>query len=426
MSKARFLLLAVAVVIASGIVVGCGSSGGSSSSESTTGSEESPGGGGGTENASEEESAGGEPFRILMVTEKSGPVAPFGAAFEPGVKAGVEIANEEGGIDGHPVEVSFADDQSDPAKGVTALQDALSSGTEYQMVITAITSFTQPLAPILAQSNVIAMSAGSAAALYEPSTKYPNLFGFSATLPSEEGGIVADLKKEGIKSVGVIGANNEAGMEAAELVKSIGAEEGIKTTIALAPETVVDATPQLQKLQAANVEALAVVGFSAVANAAFKARTKLGWEVPAYCDLGCAPTDWSSLSAAERDGVMVEQLPVLVKGEPDTETATYKKFQKAVAEQTSEYPLGIVVDIIPYDMVMAAKAAAEKAGSIEPAELVTTLENIESSSEVPGYIGPEGLFAPSGELAHVIHTTADDMIFVPAAPQEGGLMPNGG
>lgn len=424
MSRARFGLLALAALVASAIVVaGCGSSSSDSSSSSSSESSSSGGGSGG-ETASSD-SASGEPFRILMVTEKSGAVASFGAAFEPGVLAGRDIVNEEGGIDGHPVEVSFADDQSDPAKGVTALQNALASGTEYQMVITAITSFTQPLAPLLAASNVIAMSAGSAAALYEPSTKYPNLFGYSAPLPAEEAGIIADLKEKGIKSVGVIGPNNEAGMEAAELVKSIGAEEGVKATVALAPETVVDATPQLQKLQAANVEALAVVGFSAVANAAFKARTKLGWDVPAYCDLGCAPTDWGSLSPAEREGVLVEQMPVLVKGEPETETPTYKKFQKAVAAQTDEYPLGIVVDIIPYNMVMAAKAAAEKAGSIEPEELVSTLEGMESSKEVPGYIGPEGLFAPSGELAHVIHATADDMIFVPAAPQEDGLMPKG-
>lgn len=424
MSKARVFLLALAAVVVSAVVVaGCGSDSDSGSTSSEATSSESSNAGE-SENASDE-SASGEPFRILMVTEKSGAVAPFGAAFEPGVLAGMEIANEEGGIDGHPVEVTFADDQSDPAKGVTALQNALTSGTEYQMVITAITSFTQPLAPLLAESNVIAMSAGSAAALFEPSTKYPNLFGFSANLPSQEAGIVADLKQKGIKSVGVIGPNNEAGMESAELIKSIGAEEGIEATLALAPETVVDATPQLQKLQAANVEALAVVGFSAVANAAFKARTKLGWDVPAYCDLGCAPTDWGSLSAAEREGVLVEQLPALVKGEPETETPTYKAFQKAVAAETDEYPLGIVVDIIPYNMVMAAKAAAEKAGSIEPEALVSTLEEMESSKEVPGYIGPEGLFSSSGELAHVIHSTAEDMIFVPAAPQEDGLMPKG-
>lgn len=72
---------------------------------------------------------------------------------------------------------------------------------------------------------------------------------------------------------------------------------------------------------------------------------------------------------------------------------------------------------------MAARAAAEKADSIEPGEMASALETIASSKDVPGYIGPDGLFEADGPLAHVIHTQPSDMVFVEAAPTVDGQMP---
>jgi branched-chain amino acid transport system substrate-binding protein len=367
--------------------------------------------------------ASDEPFRILMVTQQSGPAESFGTSFEPGVQAGVDAVNADGGILGHRVELKLVDDQSDPAKGVTALQQELVSGTKYQMAITAFSAFTTPLAPVLAKQDVIAMTAGSAAALFGDPEKYPNLFGFSANLEAQADGIVEDAKRRGVKRVGIIAADNDAGLDVANLTKERAEAAGIAAKTVFTKPDVVDATPQVQQLQASGAEALVVMGFSPVVPAALAAKRKLGWDALTYCDQGCQATNWADMPEADWKGVLVEQFPESVEGDPSTQTDNYKRFQELVGKHTDQYLLGIVVDYIGWNMVMAAKAAAEKADSIEPAKLVETLENMKSTKEIPGYIGPEGLFSPDGRLAHVLHTTPDAYVFVEAAPTVDGLMP---
>ena len=369
--------------------------------------------------------AASSPFRVLVVTELSGPTAAFGAAYRPGLFAAAHLINGWGGILGHKVTIKFVDDQSNPVTGVTVLQNELASGTTYNVVVTAITAFTQPLAPILAQHDLLALTSGSASALFR-GNPYQNLFGFSGNLYSQEQGMVRTMKAKGIKNVGIIGANNAAGTEAAQLLQRYAQGQGMTANIVLTPTTVTDATPQLQQLQSKGADALAIVGFSAVVNAALAARDKLGWTAPAYCDLGCAATNWGTVPAAQLKDVYPEEMPWLVAGDPVTKTKQYQLFTKTLAKYEKSYSLGIVVDLISYDMLLTARAAAIKAHSIDGNAMVKALETIHSSTQVPWYVGPKGLFAaaPSNgyDLPHVIHTVAGDMVFVKATPQKDGMI----
>jgi branched-chain amino acid transport system substrate-binding protein len=364
-------------------------------------------------------------FNVLIVTELSGPYSAFGAAYRPGMFAAGRIVNDSGGILGHKVSLTFVDDQSNPVTGVTALQNALAGGKKYNVVITAITAFTQALAPVLAKQNTLALTSGSASALFR-GNPYPNLFGFSANLYSQEQGIVRKMKADGVSNVGIIAANNAAGSESAELVQQYARAAGITANVVLAPTTVVDATPQLQQLQAGGAKALAVIGFSGVVGAALNARAKLAWSAPAYCDLGCAATNWATLPSNALTDVNVEEMPWYVGGTPQTKTKVYKLFNKYDAKYDKTYSLGIVVDQIGYNMLMTARAAAIKAKSIDGTAMVKALASMHSSKAVKWYVGATGFFASSPtssyDLPHVIHTGSKDMVFVKAKPQVKGMI----
>ena len=364
-------------------------------------------------------------FNILVVTELSGPYSAFGAAYRPGMFAAGRIINNSGGILGHKISLTFVDDQSNPVTGVSALQGALAGGKKYNVVITAITAFTQALAPVLAQQNVLAMTSGAAGALFQ-NTPYPNLFGFSANSYSQEQGVVRKMKADGITNVGIIAANNAAGTDSANLVARYAKAAGISATVVFAPTTVVDATPQLQQLQATGANGLAVIGFSGVVSAALNARAKLGWTAPAYCDLGCAATNWGTLQPNTLTDVNVEEMASFVAGTPATKTKDYQKFSTTLAKYDTKYALGIVVDQIGYSMLMTARAAAIKAKSIDGGAMVKALETMHSSKAVKWYIGPKGFFNSKTvngyDEPHLIHTVSQDMIFVKAKPQVKGMI----
>ena len=373
-------------------------------------------------------SAGGSaatPFRVLVFGPFSGVAASFGAAYSPGIVAAAQLVNKSGGILGHPITIKVLDDQSNPAVGVGILQNELAGGTKYNLVITANTAFTQPYAPLLAQQDVLVESASSATAIFR-GTPYSNLFGFAFDLYSQEQGVVRQMVKMHVKNVGIIAANNAAGTEAAGYLAQYAKNAGITTHTVLAPPTVPDATPQLQQLQGDGAKALAVIGFSALIPTALAARAKLGWTDPAFCDAGCAATNWANVPAASLANFYVEEMPWFVSGTSASASKQFKLFYTATQKRSSTFPLGIVVPLIGYDEILAARAAATKAHSIDGSKMVSALESIHTASGIPYWTGPLELFNSTVvngyDLPHVNHTVSGDFVFVKAKPQVNGMI----
>ena len=102
------------------LLAGCGGAG-----DETEPEEPAPASEGGSEPSGATEGAGaaeGEPIRIGMLTELSGPFAPWGVSVRNGMQMAVQEINDAGGINGQPLELVERDTQSTPEEGVTALR----------------------------------------------------------------------------------------------------------------------------------------------------------------------------------------------------------------------------------------------------------------------------------------------------------------
>ena len=366
------------------------------------------------------------PFNVLIVTELSGPYAAFGAAYRPGMFAAGHLINSWGGILGHKIALHFVDDQSSPVTAVSVLQNALAGSTKYNMVVTDLSVFTSSLAPIISNAGILNLTSATSSSLFA-GTPYRTLFSFSANTYADEQGMAAVMKKKGVKSVGIVAPPTPSATDAANLLTKYLRAAGIAANTVYVPTTTADATPQLQQLQAKGADAIAELGFSSVVNSTLAARTKLGWTAPVYCDLACAAVDWSKIPAADRSGVLAEELPISVSGTAATKTKNYKLFAKTIPKYDTTFPIGIIVDIEAWNIMMTARAAAKRAKSIASAKLIPALESMTASTAVPWYIGPKGLFSKGtigdNDWAHAVHATANDFVFVAAAPLVNGLMP---
>ena len=396
-------------------VAACSSSNGSSSSaagDNVAGSSAASSAG---------SSSGG--LSILDVAAQSGPLAEVGKDQEYGVKAAVAAINAAGGVNGKPVTVTYVDDASTGTQAVSVVSQALSSGSRPDVVLPGSTSTEGvPLAPILMKDKIFTV-AHSATTTLSNASEFPYLFGTIFPAAQMEGRLADELIAKGFKKVAIVSADDELGQSGSSALKAALQAKGIATTLELVPDTSVDATPQLEALKAANPDVLAIDNFGPSAAAVLKARAELGWNIPAYGSENLASDNLSQIATpAELKGLTLQCLTYGVIGNPAQQTTAFKTFYQGVtALNGGRFTFGINDEIVGWDDVIVAAAAADKAHSTSASALQAAAESL-TSADTPLWVGPN----PIGYTAtnHYPVYGSSVWVYVPAGPTlDGSIKP---
>lgn len=118
------------LVLATGLIAGCGSS------DSDTGGDSDSGDSG---------SKSSEPLVVGLATAKSGTASSFDSAPEQGLKLRVDQINGEGGVGGREIQLVEADTKSDPGRASAAAAQLIERGAEV-LVVTCDFDFGSPAA----------------------------------------------------------------------------------------------------------------------------------------------------------------------------------------------------------------------------------------------------------------------------------------
>src|ERR1700733_5594168 len=398
-------------------VAACSSSNGSSSSSAAAGDNAA----GGSAASSAANSSGG--LSILDVAAQSGPLAEVGKDQEYGVKAAVAAINAAGGVNGKPVTVTYVDDASTGTQAVSVLSQALSSGSRPDAVLPGSTSTEGvPLAPILMKDKIFTVT-HSATTTLSNASEFPYLFGTIFPAAQMESTLADGLIAKGFKKVAIVSADDELGQSGSSALKAALQAKGIATTVELVPDTSVDATPQLEALKAANPDVLVIDNFGPSAAAVLKARAELGWNIPAYGSENLAADNLSQITTpAELKGLTLLCLTYGVIGNPAQQTTAFKSFYQGVtALNGGRFTFGINDEIVGWDDVIVAVAAAEKAHSTSATALQAAAESL-TPADAPLWLGPD----PIGYTAtnHYPVYGPSVWVYVPAGPTlDGSIKP---
>ena len=200
--------------------------------------------------ATTKNSAAKSPWNILYVSEQSGPLAVVGKAFLDGAIAGARILNATGGISGHKVTLKIVDDNSNPATAVGLLQQELGTGN-YQEVVTDVAAVSSVLAPIIAAHPQI-IAAGASATGTETVQAVPNMY-FTGPARADDRLRGRRLReKEWLQVDRCCHARQRSGHSYGAFYQQLGQADGMSVSVAYAPATTLDATPQLQQLLRTN------------------------------------------------------------------------------------------------------------------------------------------------------------------------------
>jgi branched-chain amino acid transport system substrate-binding protein len=377
-SKAHKMIALIGMGVALASVAACGSSANGSSGTGAAGSSP-PASSGGT-------------LSILAIEALSGPLSTVGQEQVYGLKAAVAAVNAAGGVNGKPITLTIKDDAGSATQAVSVLEQALSSGSKPDVVNAGSTSTeTVAMAPVLTKDKVFTVTNSATTALADSST-YPYLFGTVETAAESSDALADKLITEGFKKVAVISSDDDLGQSGSSSMASALQAHGVSVSVQLVPDTAVDATSQLESLEASHPAALVIDNFGPTAAAVLKARSELGWNVPAYATQDFTANNLSQIATpAELKGITLESLAYLVIGNPTQETAAFKTFYKDVtALNSGTFLYSINIPINTWDNVILAAAAANKAHSTNAAAMRAAAESL-TSADVPLFIGPSPL-----------------------------------
>jgi branched-chain amino acid transport system substrate-binding protein len=294
------------------------------------------------------------------------------------VKAAVAVVNKGGGIMGHQVDVTTVDDQGDPTTAVTKLQAQINSGHKpLAWLNSGPSNLSAAVLPILNQNKIISFNVGPTADSAD-ATKFPLNFDMSPSSPNYALAFCPYAKTQNLTKVAILYTDDAYGDVLGPAIKANCESTGSTVTgISKFDPTSLDMTPEIQKLQTGNPQALVLVGYGAEVGYVLKGITKLGWTVPILGDVAVAATDIINtappaglLGTAEEKNLKIQvfESTVAQANQPAALTTMI-----AALKALGSVPASLVLGY-DYDGVQLLKAGAEKAKTVtDPAAIATAI-----------------------------------------------------
>lgn len=330
---------------------------------------------------SEDSSGGEEPITLALITTLSGGSAQIGVETRNGANLAIAEINDAGGIDGRPLKLKEYDGQQQPEVVVRSATRAASSDGAIAIIGPQSSGEGIALAPVAERLKIpFITNVGAANEITEGQP-----YAFRTTVVNSElaHGVAALAIDQGAKRPALLHDNGSFGATFAKVTADGFKELG---TPAVAneefPVNATDLTAQVQKLKAANVDAVAI-GCSSASDAglAIRQMAAAGLTVPVYgtsCNLA---TD-----AAKAAGDALNEVAVYGLLGFDVTKPAAQEFVKSY-EDTYDPATSYEFAAAAYDAVKMLAEALEASGGEGGEKLKSALENVTGHQPV---LGAEG------------------------------------
>jgi branched-chain amino acid transport system substrate-binding protein len=397
-ARHRLVLVSAAAVLAAG----CGA-----------GAPQPAAGGGACDNA--------DPVVFGGLASLTGPSADLGALVKDGTEIGVEDVNAAGGVLGRCVKLVLKDDAGDPTTATQVTRE-LTDQEEAAVLVGPVLSSPTGASLEVSKNAPVTQFALAANPVAGDAATFPHAFmtEFSSSQITE--GVIAHLKRRGYTKPAVIAVNNALGtfLEGA-FRKGIG---GAGITLATDPQLhdtgAADLTPQIRTLVAAQPDVLVVFQAAGPDQAAtVRARNQLAPGLPVV-GIG------AMANVAATGALTADQMKDVVSG-PFFQDFAYKSgsttavgtaaeaFLKRYRAHGKVDPLKVSASqaASAYDAVLAAAAAINGSGSLEP-------DKVKGWLEANTYAGTRGTYTWTA-TSHAGVPIASSA-FVEAASLKNGIL----
>jgi branched-chain amino acid transport system substrate-binding protein len=330
---------------------------------------------------------------IPNIIELSGGGATVGAMWKNGVSMAAEEINASGGILGRKIKLEFVDTASDPGKARAAMQRALDDkpvavfGPIYSGSVSATLKMT-------AEAEVPQIMGGEAGPLTAQGSKYifRTSFGQNVSMPK-----IANYLRDGVKakSVAVVFVNNDFGKGGSDaIIKELKARD-INVVANVSTEAgQADFAADVIKVKGANADAVFVYLNEEESARFLREAKKQGLNKPLIGETTLLGQKVIELAGDAANGVK-GHVGLTIDAPVPALQEFGKKYEAKYGSKSDHN--GVKGYIAPYMI----KAAAEKAGKLDPKAIAAALHGMTiTPDKVPGIL-LEATWDDTGEIDRI-------------------------
>ena len=339
-------------------------------------------------------------IKIGVITDRVGVSKPYSEPATEGVVFGAEEINRKGGVLGRKIELMIEDDQSRPDISAALARKLIDQGAVFILSV-SLSPATQQQQTVTMEAKVPQMTPMNSADYLTTQLDNPYFWQTGPLGSTQIATLLAHARSKNFKRVALITDNSDLGQAIAKAFKSTLEKAGIQVVAEeVVPRGATTAMPQMQKLRAANPEAMFLAGVLTAENMLiFRAYKELGVKFPIHSSYNLSVPIYESVGKGLIDGITFVDAY-------DPEKPEVKAFVAAYKKATGKEPVNLVG--YGYDGIHLIADAIRRAGSTDKEKIREAMQKT-SYAGVMGakgmkYSFPEGKragFDPNGMVVRV-------------------------
>ncbi len=316
-----------------------------------------------------------ETIKIGVITDRVGVSKPYSEPATEGVVFGAEEINRKGGVLGRKIELLIEDDQSRPDISAALARKLIDQGAVFILSV-SLSPATQQQQTVTMEAKVPQMTPMNSADYLTTQLDNPYFWQTGPLGSTQIATLLAHAKSKNFKRVALITDNSDLGQAIAKAFKATLEKGGIQVVAEeVVPRGATTAMPQMQKLRAANPEAMFLAGVLTAENVLiFRAYKELGVKFPIHSSYNLSVPIYESVAKGLIDGITFVDAY-------DPEKPEVKAFVEAYKKATGKEPVNLVG--YGYDGIYLVADAIRRAGS-------TDKEKIREAMQKTNYAGVMG------------------------------------
>jgi branched-chain amino acid transport system substrate-binding protein len=322
---------------------------------------------------------------IAADLELNGASAPAGTAYDHALRLKIDQINAAGGVDGRKIRYQPKDNRSDKTLSLANITDFTNDSSVDAIITGACSECVQAATKTIDAKQMPTISLAPASAVTNPQSPY--VFKIGPNALDDAAAIVAELRRAGIKKVGLLTTDDAYGKDGKDIM---GTElgEGSGFTVsgqAQFKPTDTDVSQSVREVVDSNPDALVVWAFSDQAQRVATSAKQAGFNGALFFDAGAAGDMFlqpSAQGATEKATLIFTQTMAIddVIATTPAKAARKQWFRDYTARYGTYYgPASFAADA-----VQLLVNAIGQAGGTDPASVRSALE----TTQMDGLTGP--------------------------------------
>jgi branched-chain amino acid transport system substrate-binding protein len=341
-----------------------------------------------------------EIVKIGVITDKVGPAKPYSEPTLEGILFGADQINKAGGVLGRKIELLVEDDQGRPDISAAMARKLVDAGAVFILSIT-LTPATQQQQNVTLEAKTPQMTPMNSGDTLTTQLQNPYFWQTGPLGSVQIATLLSHARAKHLKRVALISDNSDLGQLLAKFFRAGLEKSGIQVvTEEVVPRGTTSAEPQMQKIRAANPDAMFMAGVLTPENVLIlRAYRQMGLKFPIHSSYNLSVPQYMSVAKGLLNGITFVDAY-------DPDKPEVQKFEADYQKATGKQPYNI--HGYGYDGIRMVAEAIRRAGSTDKEKIRAAMQSLTFSGVMGAkgmnYVFPEGKrtgFDPNGMVVRV-------------------------